>query len=148
MIDLRLLQAAVTVAEERSLTRAAERLGLTQPALSKQVADLEDRVGFVLFERSSQRFAITEAGANFIEHARIALAEVGRAVQTGRAASLGGDSIICVARSPYINPYFVSIMRTVRLPLYPGLDLRFSRHFSSHALQTLRCGDADGAITT
>ena len=50
MIDLRLLQAAVTVAEERSVTRAAERLGLTQPALSKQLADLEDRVGFVLFE--------------------------------------------------------------------------------------------------
>ena len=74
MIDLRLLQAAVTVAEERSVTRAAERLGLTQPALSKQLADLEDRVDFVLFERNSQKFAVTEAGANFTGHARAALA--------------------------------------------------------------------------
>lgn len=114
MIDLRLLQAAVTVAEERSVTRAAERLGLTPPALSKQLADLEDRVGFVLFERSSQRFAVTEAGANFIEHARVALAEAGRAVQTGREASLGLESVICVAKSPYIDPYFITAMRTVR----------------------------------
>ena len=147
MIDLRLLQAAVTVAEERSVTRAAERLSLTQPALSKQLADLEDRVGFVLFERNSQKFAVTEAGANFIEHARVALAEVGRAVQTGRAASLGAENIICVAKSPYIDPYFVSVMRTVRLPLYPRLELRFSNHFSNEALRMLRSGDADLAIT-
>ena len=68
-----ILQAATTVADERNVTRAAERLGLTQPALSKQLAELEDRVGFVLFERSSQRFAVTAAGAAFVEHARIAL---------------------------------------------------------------------------
>ena len=148
MIDLRLLQAAVTVAEERSVTRAAERLGLTQPALSKQLADLEDRVGFVLFERKSRRFAITDAGAGFIEHARAALAEVGRAVQTGRAASLGADHIVCVAKSPYIDPYFISVMRTIRLPLYPGLDLRFSSHYSNEALRMLRSGDADLAVTT
>ena len=148
MIDLRLLQAAVTVAEERSVTRAAERLGLTQPALSKQLADLEDRVGFVLFERNSQRFAVTDAGANFIEHARVALAEVGRAVQAGRAASLGAENIICIAKSPYIDPYFVSVMRTVRLPLYPSLEVRFSSHFSSEALRVLRAGEADLAITT
>ena len=55
MIDLRLLQAAVTVAEERSVTRAAERLGLTQPALSKQLADLEDRVGFVYSSETVRR---------------------------------------------------------------------------------------------
>lgn len=148
MIDLRLLQAAVTVAQERSVTRAAERLGLTQPALSKQLADLEDRVGFVLFERSSQRFAVTEAGANFIEHARVALAEVGRAVQTGRAASLGAENIVCVAKSPYVDPYFVSVMRTIRLPLYPTMELRFSSHFSNEALRLLRSGDADLAITS
>ena len=148
MIDLRLLQAAVTVAEERSITRAAERLGLTQSALSKQLADLEDRVGFVLFERNSQRFAITDAGANFVEHARAALAEIGRAVQTGRAAALGAENIICVARSPYIDPYFVSVMRTIRLPLYPSLELRFSSHFSNEALRMLRSGDADLAITS
>ena len=130
MIDLRLLQAAVTVAEARNITRAAEQLGLTQPALSKQIADLEARVGFVLFERNSQRFVITDAGANFVEHARVALAEVGRAVQTGRAASLGAENVLCIAKSPYIDPYFISVLRTVRLPLYPNLELRFSSHFS------------------
>ena len=123
MIDLRLLQAATTVADERNVTRAAERLGLTQPALSKQLAELEERVGFLLIERSSQRFAITPAGAAFVAHARIALAEIERAVHSGRAASLGTDDVLCIAKSPYIDPYFVSVMGSLRLPLYPKLQL-------------------------
>ena len=147
MIEIRLLQAAVTVEEERNVTRAADRLGLTQPALSKQLAELEERVGFVLFERSSQRFEVTEGGASFVEHARTALAEVERAVHAGRAASLGTDSILCIVKSPYVDPYFISVMRTVRLPLHPQLELRFSSHFSNEALRLLRAGEADLAIT-
>ncbi len=147
MVELRLLQAAVVVAEERSVTRAADRLGLTQPALSKQLAELEDRVGFVLFERNSQRFEVTEPGAAFIEHARIALAEIERAVNSGRAASQGSSSVICIVKSPYIDPYFSSIMRTIRLPLYPDFELRFSSHFSNEALRMLRAGEADLALT-
>lgn len=89
MLELRLLQAATTVADERNVTRAADRLSLTQPALRKQIAELEERVGFVLFERTSQRFSITPAGAAFVEHAKIALVEIERAVHSGRAAALG-----------------------------------------------------------
>ena len=148
MVDIRLLQAAIVVAEERSVTRAADRLGLTQPALSKQLAELEDRVGFVLFERSSQRFEITSGGASFVEHARIAIAEIERAVQSGRAAVVGHDDVLCIAKSPYVDPYFASVMRTVRLPLYPKLQLRFSSHFSADALRLLRSGDAEMALVT
>ena len=83
MIDIRLLQAAVAVAEERGVTRGAERLGLTQPALSKQLAELRDRIGFVLFEGKGRRFTITDAGAHFVEHARVALAEIERAIHSG-----------------------------------------------------------------
>lgn len=147
MIEIRLLQAAVTVEEERNVTRAADRLGLTQPALSKQLAELEERVGFVLFERSSQRFEVTEPGAAFLEHARIALAEIERAVHAGRTASHGADSVLCIAKSPYVDPYFVSMMRSVRLPLHPTLELRFSSHFSNEALRMLRAGEADLALT-
>ena len=148
MIELRLLQAAVTVEEERNVTRAADRLGLTQPALSKQLAELEERLGFVLFERSSQRFQVTEGGAAFVEHARIALAEVERAVQAGTAASHGSDSILCIVKSPIIDPYFVSMMGSIRLPLHPSMQVRFSSHFSSEALRRLRSGEAHLAVTS
>ena len=147
MIEIRLLQAAVIVEEERNVTRAADRLGLTQPALSKQLAELEERVGFVLFERSSQRFEVTVPGAAFLEHARNALAEIERAVHAGRLASRGAESVLCIAKSPYVDPYFVSTMRTIRLPLHPTLELQFSSHFSAEALRLLRAGEADLAVT-
>ena len=146
MLDARLLQAAVVVAEERSITRAAERLGLTQPALSKQVAEVEDRVGTPLFERSSQRFEVTEAGAAFVEHARISLAEADRAVQSAKAAALGAEHVICVSKSPYVDPYISSIIRSIKLPLYPNLELRFTSHFSGEAVRLLRSGEADLAV--
>ena len=146
MIEIRLLQAAITVEEERNITRAADRPGLTQPALSKQLAELEEETGFVLFKRNSQRFEVTEAGAAFVEHTRIALAEIDRAVHAGRAALAGTDSVLQIAKSPYVDPYFASIMRSLQLPLYPNLELTFSSHFSNEALRALRTGEADLAL--
>ena len=147
MVEMRLLQAAVAVAEERNVTRAADRLGITQPALSKQLAELEERVGTVLFERSSQRFEVTDAGAAFVEHGRIALAEAERAVQSARSVSLGAQQVVCVSKSPYVDPYIVSVFRSIRLPLHPKLDVRFSSHFSGEATRLLRSGESDFAIT-
>ena len=147
MIELRLLQAATTVADERNVTRAAERLSLTQPALSKQLGELEERVGFALFERTSQRFAITAAGEIFVQHARNALIEIERAVHDGRAAALGSEDVLCIAKSPYVDPYFISMIGVVRLPLHPKLELRFSSHFSSDSLRMLRSGEVDMAVT-
>ena len=54
-IDVRLLQAAVMVADELNFSRAAIRLHLTQPALTKQIRDLEDRIGVVLFRKKQAR---------------------------------------------------------------------------------------------
>ena len=64
--EIRLQLAAVTLAEELNFTRAAERLRITQPALSKQVFDLESQVGFVIFQRSQRRVELTDAGQVFI----------------------------------------------------------------------------------
>lgn len=68
-MDLRLLRAFV-VAEEKNFTRAAARLYLTQPALSRQVQALERQVGAPLFERSSCGAAPTAAGDVLLIHAR------------------------------------------------------------------------------
>jgi DNA-binding transcriptional LysR family regulator len=69
-----------------------------------QLAELEDRLGFVLFKRSSQRFEVTEAGAPFLEHVRIALAEIERAIHSGSVVSHGSNDEICIAKSPYFDP--------------------------------------------
>ncbi|MFW2276759.1 LysR family transcriptional regulator [Burkholderia orbicola] len=69
IVDLRLLRYFVTVAEERSVTRAAQRLNMAQPPLSQQIRTLETRLGVQLFERQPTGVAMTTAGAALLEHA-------------------------------------------------------------------------------
>ena len=85
-VTLRQLHYFVTVAEELHFRRAAERLFLSQPALSHQIARLEGEVGVRLLERDRHRVALTAAGATFLEGAREALAQVKRTVAGARWA--------------------------------------------------------------
>jgi DNA-binding transcriptional LysR family regulator len=79
-VELRHLRVLVAVAEEGSLTRAGERLVLSQPAVSRALAQLERRLGVTLVERTSRHLALTEAGTRFADAAREALRAVDRAV--------------------------------------------------------------------
>ena len=69
MTDLRRLQYFVTVARERNFTRAAERLHIAQPALSRQVRLLEQELGVELLHRTTHEFALTEAGEFLLDRA-------------------------------------------------------------------------------
>jgi hypothetical protein len=64
--EVRLQLAALILAEELNFTRAAERLTITQPALSKQIVELENKVGFSVFKRNQKRVELTNAGQVFI----------------------------------------------------------------------------------
>ncbi|NMI01745.1 LysR family transcriptional regulator [Pseudonocardia acidicola] len=79
-VELRHLRAFVAVAEERSFTRAAERLQITQPALSRTIAALERLVGAGLIWRNRRTVQLTAAGVRFLPHAHRALAVVEEAV--------------------------------------------------------------------
>ena len=83
--DVRLQIAAITLAEELNFTRTAERLKITQPALSKQIAEVESRLGFAVFIRDQKRVALTEAGQVFVRGCRDSLALIEKAVRTARA---------------------------------------------------------------
>src|SRR4029453_1199656 len=88
-VHVRDLRYFVTVAEELHFTRAAERLYVSQPALSKQVRALERQLGVELFRRDRRDVALTEAGAALLPHARRVLgawAEGAAAVEAARAA--------------------------------------------------------------
>lgn len=78
------LQSFVAVAEERHVGRAARRLHLTQPPLSRHILALEDELGTRLFERTRQGMRLLPAGEVFLLHARRILAEVDTAVHTVR----------------------------------------------------------------
>src|ERR1700716_3708126 len=87
-MELRHLRYFVAVVEEGSLTTAAElRLHTSQPSLSRQIRDLEYQVGAELLSRSVHGVELTAAGKVFLDHARLALAQVDAAVETARRAT-------------------------------------------------------------
>jgi DNA-binding transcriptional LysR family regulator len=83
-MELRHLRYFVAIAEERSFTRAAERLWIAQPGLSSQTRRLETELGVKLLERHSRGVDLTEAGALFLERARAVLAAADTAASVGR----------------------------------------------------------------
>src|SRR5579862_574951 len=105
-VDTRLLRAFVAVAEDLNFTHAAKRLHLAQQALSSQVRQLERRLGVELFERTTRKVALTEAGERLLPHAKEALAaldsgvgELAAAARARRATlrvGLSGTSMIHV----------------------------------------------------
>src|SRR4249919_1865888 len=87
-MELRHLRYFIAVAEEGSLTTAAElRLRTSQPSLSRQIRDLEYQVGAELLSRSVHGVELTAAGKAFLDHARLALAQVDAAVEAARRAA-------------------------------------------------------------
>jgi DNA-binding transcriptional LysR family regulator len=99
VMELRHLRYFVAVAEEENVSRAALRLHVSQPALSRQVRDLEDEFGFALLERSAKSVRLTEAGRVFLVGARAVLERADEAVRAARAAAGGGDLSIGYAPS-------------------------------------------------
>lgn len=85
MFDIKLLYYFVAVAEEHSFSRAAERLHVAQPWLSRQIRKLEEQVGFSLFERTTRRVAVTERGERLLERARLAVSNADATVALARA---------------------------------------------------------------
>ena len=67
--QLKLMEAAIVLAEELNFSRAARRLHISQPALTKQVSELESRLGVLLFNRDKQTVTLTAAGRAYIEEA-------------------------------------------------------------------------------
>lgn len=89
-VDLRRLRYFAAVAEELSFSRAAERLGVSQQALSSQVRCLEEQVGRSLFFRTTRRVELTAAGRALLPKARLSLGAALDALDSARAAEPEG----------------------------------------------------------
>jgi DNA-binding transcriptional LysR family regulator len=93
-VELRHLRALLAVAEELNFTRAAERLHLTQQALSGQIRQLEQRVGARLVERDTHRVELTAAGMALVERCGSLLAGAEDAVAVARAAGAAAPGLV------------------------------------------------------
>ncbi len=146
--DIRLLQAAIVLAEELHFSRAADRLHITQSALSKQIAKLEDEIGFQLFIHNHQVVEITEAGRVFVEEAREAVFHAERAILSGRAIANGADELLNLGKSAYSEPFLVTTILSVHLPLFPNMKVKVWSNFSNDLAQQVIAGSIDVAVIT
>src|SRR5579863_7380823 len=92
-MELRHLRYFVAVAEEENVSRAALKLHVSQPALSRQIRDLEDELGFPLLERTAKSVRLTKAGRVFLDEARAVLQRADDAVKAAKAVATGGGEL-------------------------------------------------------
>lgn len=145
-MEFRELEAFVAVAEELHFGRAAERLHISQPALSQQVQRLEADLGAVLLERSSREVRLSPAGAVFLERARALLGDVATAAEAARDVASGVSGRLSIG---YVGStlYGVVPVVTSRLRrLHPRLRLELVERKTAPQLDALRAGTQDVGI--
>jgi len=99
-MELRHLRYFVAAAEAENVSRAALRLHVSQPALSRQIRDLESELGFPLFERSAKSVRLTEAGRAFLAEAQAILSRVEEGIKTAKAVATGRRIELHVGYAP------------------------------------------------
>ncbi len=102
-MELRHLRYFVAVAEEENVSRAALKLHVSQPGISRQIRDLEDEIGFALFERSAKSVRLTEAGKVFLLEAKAVLQHADEAVKKARTVSGGLVGELNVGYAPSLT---------------------------------------------
>src|SRR5882672_5003389 len=146
-MELRHLRYFVAVAEEGSLTLAAEkRLHTAQPSLSRQIRDLEYEVGVQLMSRSVHGIELTAAGKTFLDHARLALTQVDAAVEAARRAAQPGKKTFAIGfQTGHEMNWLPRAMHVLRDELQ-NIDVAVTSDFSPDLAEALLRGRLDVAF--
>ena len=122
-MELRHLRYFVAVAEELSFRRAAERVRVAQPALSKQIKDLEHELGVRLLSRNTAGVALTDAGSVFLAEATALLDRASGAVKAAREADAGRLGSLNIANVSAISASFMPATLSAFRTKYPDVDV-------------------------
>ncbi|MGH8171235.1 MAG: LysR family transcriptional regulator [Steroidobacteraceae bacterium] len=146
-MELRHLRYFLAVAEELNLSRAARRLGISQPPLTQQMKALEAELGVALLDRSGYRIELTDAGRIFAAEAARILGDARSAVQAARRAATGATGRVRVGftESASFNPLVTSTLRRFRSE-FPAVEVSLEEHPSTDLIIALRAGRIDAAF--
>ncbi|WP_291717964.1 hydrogen peroxide-inducible genes activator [Magnetospirillum sp. 64-120] len=143
MLSLRQLQCLVAVAETLHFRRAAERLNLSQPALSAQISQMEDHLGAMLVERTRRKVLMTPIGRDTAARAKAILRDLSELEEFARRsqAPLSGTLRVGVLRTlgPYLLPHILPDLRS----RFPDLKLYLREEPRERLLAELAQGDLD-----
>jgi DNA-binding transcriptional LysR family regulator len=121
-MELRHLRYFIAVAEELNFTKAAKRLEVGQPVLSRKIHDLEREIGVQLFDRNSSRVFLTDAGNSFLSEARVALQHAAQAVEAAKQVQAGAAGTLRVAIGKGLGDVVSRIINGY-LRLFPGVEV-------------------------
>jgi DNA-binding transcriptional LysR family regulator len=145
-VELRQLRYFIAVAEERSFSRAAQRLHVSQPPLSTQIMSLEQELGTRLLERSNRGVSLTAAGSIFLDEMRAVLARLEHGKMRTKQAGRGDVGRLAIG--------FVSIADYGVLPpalkdfraKFPGVEVQLHEMTTDTQIRELRAGRLDLGI--
>lgn len=127
-MELRHLRYFVTVVEEQSITKAAEKLCMAQPPLSRQIQKLEEELGILLFERGSRPARTTEAGQFFYQHAVQILTHTAQATSMAKRIS----SVNKIVRIGYVSSLLYALL--------PQIIYLFRQNNPEIEVELIECG--------
>jgi DNA-binding transcriptional LysR family regulator len=145
-MELRHLRYFVAVAEEQNVTRAAARLHVSQPPLSRQIRDLEDELGVALFHHGAKAVRLTEAGQVFLNEARAVLQRADEAVQTAKAVASGQRGEIRVGYAPSLTVELLPRALRIFHEANPGVRVQLHDLSTQEMLRELRNGRLHAAL--
>jgi len=147
-MELRHLRYFEAVARHSHVTRAAAELHIAQPALSKQISQLEQELGVALFDRVGRNVRLTEAGEALLPHARAVMAQVEapRAEMAERIGLRRGRAT--VGAPPTVGMQLLPPVLTAFNRQYPGIELRLHESGVQTLLDLLETGLTDVAVVT
>ncbi len=141
--EIRQLRYFLEVADAGNFSRAAKRLGVSQPAISQQMRDLESGLRAVLFQRRGKRVSLTTAGLIFQEHARAILHQVEKSLQDVGSEPGELQGTLRVGIIPYLSLALLPHLLGLFSEENPGLDLSISEISSTDIETSLEEGKLD-----
>jgi LysR family nitrogen assimilation transcriptional regulator len=147
-MELRSIQYFLQIADEGSITRAAQKIGVAQPALTRHVQQLEAELGTQLLLRLPRGVRLTTAGRDFLEYARRIVLEVARAKEHVHGSDATPRGRVVIGTSPTLAPLLLPgcIARTRQQ--CPMIALQVIEGFSPQLLDALLTGRLDVAVMT
>lgn len=145
-MNSRQLQYAIALAEDRSFSQVAEKLNITQPALSKQILALEKELGVKLFDRSTAPLSVTPAGDSFIRRAQDLLYKEDQLKRSMEQFQSGDAGQLVIGITPFRSSYMIAeVMRKVR-DKFPRIQIKLREIGSSILRKEVAEGKYDFAI--
>ena len=139
-MKLRHLRTFVTVAEQGTVAGAALRLRIAQPALSRQISDLESELGISLFDRVRRRLILTSQGEELLAHCRTVLGAVHSLEEQAQVLRRGDRGVLRVAATPQSIEGVLATFSKAYTERHPNVHIRLMEAVGAHLVSLLETG--------